>query len=203
MTISSQTIEHHNGLAEYFRNALQHAAGRLDVSLTEHTEYYLVSLLENFQRSEKLFSKEGDHFEETPFAIMLERAVHSDSLGTRIKLFKRMGDTALFFAGLFPDRASHRTVDVDYFIGMGSSAYRSLSTMFNTKDVFTDIYSELGTKFSSCVEIFSVVKKGDATERNADLLEFYERWMHTGCKQLEKILQRAGIPTHQRAITKS
>lgn len=197
-------INTYGNLVEFFRTALQHASTTLDISLAEHSEYYLVNLLHDFQRSERFFTKDGDRFEDTPLAQLLERALHSESLATRIRIFKRLGDTSLFVAGLFPDRARRRLVDLDYYIGMGSGAYQSLATMFGTQDVFTDIFAELGTKFGTCVDLLTHVRSsmGRSTARHdADLLEFYERWLRTGSKQLERVLIKAGIPTHGRPPT--
>ncbi len=191
-------IAREDNLSLYFRAAVQKATAKLEVTLQANSEFYLVQLLGDFCFSEKFFSKSDDTFESEPLALMLKRALDSDSLAGRISSFKRLGDRALFLAGCFPEHARRRMVDRNYFIDMGSGAYQSLATMFNTRNAFTEIYGELGHKFAGCAELLAEVKRASRGNRNEDLLHFYERWLATGSRDLEQILQRAGIPTNSR-----
>jgi len=36
---------------------------------------------------------------------------------------QRLGDTALFIAGVFADSLNRKLVDVDYYVAMGGTAY--------------------------------------------------------------------------------
>lgn len=191
-------IHRQHNLTEYFREMVDRTTASLAVQLAETSQYYLVNLLNGFHRTEKFFAKDADHYDETPLAILLERAVHGDSPSTRIRNLQRLGDTALFVAGYFPQRTRRRLVNADYYIGMGGGAYLSLASMFNTGETFSEIYGELGEKFANCVNIIAEVKRAARGQCNEDLLAMYERWLDSGDTALERILNREGIATNER-----
>jgi hypothetical protein len=196
MTQTRPLVKSQENLTEFFRDQVGLATEKLDVQLDTHAEYYLVNLLNDFRRTEQLFEFVGDSLDDVPLAMMLERAVHGESLPTRIRFFKQLGDRALFVAGCFPERTSRHT-NAEYYITMGSGAYSSLSTLFSTQDTFTDIFAELGDKFAGCVEVLTEVQRG-GRQTNVDLIDFYERWLETGSDRLGRILEREGIPlTHK------
>lgn len=188
-------IECRPNLTEYFRERLQGAAARQELTLAEPAEYYVVNLLSQFCDSEKLFVRDEAHLDDLPLAILLERAVHGATLAERIRLFKRLGDTALFMAGFFPARAQRRLVDLDYYVRMGGGAYFSLASCFREQDAFNEIFVELGDKFRACVNVLTDIAHADSTSAPVNLLELYERWLKTGSHQIEEMLKRAGIPT--------
>lgn len=183
-------IEHQHNLTEYFRSLVQRATARLNLPLEAHTEFYLVNLLNAYRHTEKL------GHEEVPLAIMLERAVHGETVAERIRQLQRLGDTALFVVGYFPLRVRHQVVNRDYYIRMGGGAYLSLASMFQNGDTFSDIYEELGQKFPDCAELLNEVRRCSRGEKNEDLLELYERWLETGDERVQRLLQDAGIPTN-------
>ncbi len=193
MTPRELLVEQHQNLTEYFRDQVVRATSKFAVNLASHAEYYLVNLLHEFRRTEQLFNVLGDSYEEIPLAMILERAVHGEDTATKIRLFKQLGDRALFVAGCFPQRAE-RIVDTKYYITMGSGAYQSLSSMFDGQDAFAEVFTELSEKFPVCVEILSEVQRAGRKGSHEDLLLFYERWLQTKNEHLAKILEREGIP---------
>ncbi|MBI4237824.1 MAG: hypothetical protein HY696_05325 [Deltaproteobacteria bacterium] len=192
-------------LTEYFREMLQRAATHLRVGLAEASEFYIVNLLNECRKTEHLFAREEDRLDDTPLAVLLERAIHSENLAERIRQFKRLGDMSLFIAGYFPQRAQRRLVDLDYYIRMGGGAYLSLASCFTGGDTFKEIYGELGEKFAVCVDLLAEVRRqGSSADgaSNKDLLALYERWLETGSAHLERLLQREGLPTESRFTVK-
>ena len=189
-------VESRQNLSEYFHEQVEHAAIKLNVQLEKHAEYYLVNLLTDFRHTEQLFKTMDDTLEDAPLAILLERAVHGETQSTKIRMLKTLGDRALFVVGCFPQRAD-RHANTEYYMTMGSGAYQSLASMFQSKDAFADIFVELGAKFSDCVEVISEARRAGQGKTNEDLLHFYERWLNTGCERTAKILQREGIPLTQ------
>jgi hypothetical protein len=186
-------LERRKNLTEYFRDELTLASAKLDANLQEHSEFYIVNLLNDFRRTEQLFELMEEELQELPLAMILERAVHGEDQATKIRTFKQLGDRALFVAGYFPERTA-RTVDVDYYITMGSGAYHSLTTLFTSRDPFAEVFSELAEKFSLCVDLIGEVQRAGKGDKNADLLRYYERWLATGCKRMARILREEGIP---------
>ncbi len=202
MTSSRQLIvEQHYNLTEFFRDQVVKAATKLSLELASHAEYYLVNLLHEFRRTEQLFEAIGDTLEDVPLAMILERAIHGEDLPTRIRLFKQLGDRALFVSGCFPER-TQRSVNIQYYMQMGQGAYDSLSSLFPTKDAFAEVFTELSQKFPACVEVLSEVRRGGRNDSDTELLRFYERWLETGSQHLARILEREGIPlTHIKRTT--
>lgn len=189
-------VEQHQNLTEYFRDRIVQAKSKFAIDLASHSEYYLVNLLHEFRRTEQLFEMVGESLDDVPLAMLLERAVHGDGLATKIRLFKQLGDRALFVAGCFPAR-TERSVNQQYYITMGSGAYQSLSSLFDTQDAFAEVFTELGRKFPVCVEVIAEVHRAGRGSEHANLLELYERWMQTGSAELARILEREGIPLAQ------
>lgn len=189
-------VEQHQNLTEYFHDQVVRATSKYSVALASHSEYYLVNLLHEFRRTEQLFEMVGESLDDVPLAMLLERAVHGEGLATKIRLFKQLGDRALFVAGCFPAR-TERSVNQQYYITMGSGAYQSLSSLFDTQDAFAEVFTELGRKFPVCVEVIAEVHRAGRGSRHANLLELYERWMQTGSAELARILEREGIPLAQ------
>lgn len=182
-------------LVEFFRETIKCALSQVRVDLAEVTEFYLVNLCNEFRRTERLFvqAEESEQLEETPLALLLERALRGER-GDRIRALKQLGDSSLYVAGFFPDRAARRLVALDYYITMGGQAYRSLSQILANQHAFAEIYDELGEKFSDCVEVLAVAKRAGKEQSNVDLLKLYERWLETGSERIGELLQKEGIP---------
>lgn len=190
-----EAIVTQDNLTEFFRESVKWAVSEVQVDLAEVTEYYLVNLLHEFQRTERLFHRHPDteQLDDTPLAILLERALHGERVA-RIRALKQLGDSSLYVAGFFPARAARRLVALDYYIGMGGAAYRNLAQIFSAQRAFAEIYDELSEKFPVCVEVLSVAKRAGRQQTNVDLLHLYERWMETGSDRLRELLQKEGIP---------
>ncbi|MBI4366353.1 MAG: hypothetical protein HY543_05995 [Deltaproteobacteria bacterium] len=195
-------IVRYQNLIEFFREAVQWALTEVRVDLAEVTEFYLVNLLHEFRRTERFFQRgEDEEFDETPLALILERAI-AGAPTDRIRALKQIGDSSLYVAGFFPARAARRLVNLDYYIGMGGVAYCTLSHMLANQKAFAEIYEELGKKFADCVEVLAVAKRAGASATNADLLKLYERWLETGSDRLGALLEKEGIPLTPAAKTR-
>lgn len=152
----STTVVTDSNLLAYFRDLVQGAISKKRVELTEDSEFYVVNLLSDLKKSEKFFDTHGGRLEETPLALLLERATHSDA-STRIRTLKMLGDTALFVAGIFPERATRRFNSLDYYIRMGGGAYLTLATTLPGQKTFTEIFEEMGMKFKTLVDILNEI----------------------------------------------
>lgn len=179
-------------LVEYFRDRVRHAIANQHVDLTEDSEFYVVNLLTEVRKSERLFDMHSGRPEETPLALLLERAVHGDT-ATRVNTLKLLGDTALFVAGIFPERATRRFSSLDYYIRMGGGAYLTLATALPGQRNFAGLYEEMGIKFKHLVDIVNEVGKSGRDNRHTDLLEYYERFLATGDARLRDLLIKEGI----------
>lgn len=154
--VESHVLVKESNLLTYFKDLVQGAISKQNVELTEDSEFYVVNLLTDLKKSEKLFDTVGGRLEETPLAILLERATSGDS-STRIRTLKYLGDSALFVAGIFPERATRHFNSLDYYIRMGGGAYLTLATAMPGQKTFTEIFEEMGLKFKTLVEILNEV----------------------------------------------
>lgn len=195
MSAGSSEILHGTRLMEYFRDEFRKALLSTDVQISETTEFYIVNLLAGFERSEVLFLLRENRFEEEPLAMMLANALSGDKT-TQLRGLKRLGDVALFFAGLFVDHIERGPVNKDYYVDMGSSAYGELSARLVNEAVFRLLYSELSREFEGLTVALSHLTIAKKIATNMDLLKLYDRWIRTGDEKLRDVLIREGlIPT--------
>lgn len=186
-------------LGEFFMGKVQEALVHRQVVASPMTEFYLVNLLQEFKKSEKLFESEGTKMMEKPLALLFANAVKGDTQ-TKIRCLKQMGDLSLYTAGFFAERVKKKLVDLDYYIRMGGGAYQSLSSILNREKTFAELYQELGTLFPDLVGVLSEVAATGFAANNRDLLKVYERWLATGSEHLEKMLKDEGIPTEDKTL---
>ncbi len=187
-----QEVVQNVNLLEYFRDMVQRAVANQRIDLTEDSEFYVVNLLTEVRKTERLFDMDSGKPEETPLALLLERAVHSDT-ATRVHTLKLLGDTALFVAGIFPERATRRFSSLDYYIRMGGGAYLTLATALPGQCGFAELFEEMGIKFKNLVGIVHEVGISGRENNDVNLLDYYERFLATGDARLRDILIKEGI----------
>lgn len=182
----------HN-VREFFRECVDEVIARQRVEAGDHTVHYVVNLLTLFSRAEELY-EEGDGLK--PLAAMLRDAVDAPSDPHRDRAMQRLGDVALFVAGFFPDYFARRSVDVDYYIRMGGSAYAWLAGRARHSTqvrAFGGIFAELGEKFGAFVEVIGEVSEQGRTYTPADIMRLYELWLRTGSARASRRLKELGI----------
>jgi hypothetical protein len=183
-------------LREYFQSSLDDALDKQGIDADVETVSYLVNLLTAFQRADRLYEYDGERLELRPLATLYAEALNDRSPEQRHRMLRRLGDVALFIAGVFAESLDRKLVDVDYYIAMGSSAYGYLSgAMRGTRrgGAFCDIFEELSSKFPDFVEVLSGINDCAALERQADVLRLYEQWLRTGSARARSRLRAAGI----------
>ena len=186
-------------LTEFFMERVQTAMSRHQVIGGSMVEFYLVNLLQEFHKSEKLFQTHGSKMMEKPLALILAEALESD-LYTKIRCLKQLGDLSLYTAGFFSERIKRKLIDMDYYIRMGGGAYHNLSALLNRQKTFAELYSDLGNLFPSLVDVLAEVAAQSHGKSNQDLLKLYERWLTTGNEFLKKLLDEEGIQTEDRTF---
>lgn len=192
MPVETKLITKGQPLSEFFRDLVKKAIVNLHLKASEIAEFYIVNLLHDFSRSENLYESEENKLEETPLALLLERAIHTD-VANRIKILKYMGDVALYIAGFFPLYVHKKSVNIDYYMNMGGGAYLTLSRCMPKAETFGELYGELGEGFEGFVSLLAEVNTIAQKKSNLDILKLYERWLETGDERLEELLKREGI----------
>lgn len=182
-------------LREYFRHSIDEALSRQHVDAAVETAYYLVDLLTAFQRAERLYDYDGERPAIRPLALRYADALAERDVEQRNRIMRRLGDVALFIAGVFADSLARKPVDVDYYIAMGSAAYGYLSEAMRgtpSAPVYRTIFDELSSKFTEFVDVLAL-----ASERSsgaaADVLRLYELWLRSGSRRALERLRELGI----------
>jgi hypothetical protein len=122
------------------------------------------------------------------------------SVQLRTRIMQRLGDTALFIAGVFADSLNRKLVDVDYYVAMGGSAYATVSDSmrgYRAEKSLASLFNELREKFIDFVDVLNEVSERSHLSSDQDVLRLYEIWMRTGSKRREAQLRKLGIePVH-------
>jgi hypothetical protein len=180
-------------LREYFREALHGALVHQHVAVEGETEQYVVNLLTLFARAEHVHGGEpGTRF--PPLARLFAQA--ADSAGeARAHALQRLGDLSLFLAGFFAHGFARSLVDIDYHVAMGGRAYGALAESLarGRRRVLGQVYAELASKFMPMVDALSEVSDSGRVYSGADILRFYEIWLHTGSQRARAQLGKLGV----------
>lgn len=196
MTQKLPKIDPEANLTEFFRERVQEVFAKQEVPPSNFLEFYLVNLLQEYKKSEKLFEQQGNQVVEKPLALLLAQALDGD-LNTRILYLKKLGDSALYVSGFFAESIRRKLVDIDYYIKMGGGAYQSLAQILRAQKTFSELYDELSHRFADLVSVISEIANKTQCQTNRDILKIYQRWLETGDQKLEEILKQAGINTNE------
>lgn len=183
---------------EFFRDSVGEALSKQSIQAEDHTVHYVVELLTGFTRAEEFHAAGQDTQARTmrPLALMLNDAVDAPTDADRERAMRRLGDVALFIAGFFPDVFARRSVDVDYCIRMGGTAYSWLAERGRYSAqvrAYGGIFSELSEKFAMFVEVLGEISDLGRSYSSADVLRLYELWVRTGSPRADRRLRELGI----------
>ena len=181
---------------EHFQQSLAAALTSQQVTAEEDTVYYLVNLLDHFAKSENLFAttEEGTYI--PPLAMLYAKALEAKDMESKQYLLRQLGDIALLIGGVFPGSLSRKLVDVDYYIGMGGSAYSYLSDIAYGSwqhRPLRGVYAELSAKFQRFVDVLTEVGENSHLNSSQDTLRLYEIWAKTGSPRTAAKLRKMGI----------
>jgi hypothetical protein len=180
----------------YFHDAVGAALRNQNINARDDTVHYIINLLSSFTRADQLFERTDDGVTLQPLAVLYAQAVETDAPTQRRQTLRRLGDVALFIAGVFADSLNRKVVDLDYYIAMGGNAYGYLSIALkgtNRGVVLSGVFDELSVKFQSFVDILSEVSEHAHLTNNADIMRLYEVWLRTGSKRAADKLRLMGI----------
>jgi hypothetical protein len=150
-----------------WKSLIQHAEARSAISLPSPLENYLIQLI-------KRFSTEPMLGEQASALAWLNAKQALEMEG-----FLRIGDECLLMAGLFPERLARRSMNLNYYIQLGRSAYFALSRRTS------DLYGVLAQQFVVLTDVLYYVPS-----TTPDLLPFeaFERFQATGSEHAKRIL---------------
>ena len=166
---------------EFFHEVVTDALSTVDLDASEAAGWYLVGLLGDFTKA---------RLTDEPLGLKL--AQPGEDPGERVRNLKQVGDTSLYVAGFFAESLTRSLVDVDYYVGLGQTAYSQLARSLAGSRAITEVYEELSAKFPAFVDVLGVVRKR-VDFATPDVGRLYEIWLRTRDEWVEKKLKAAGI----------
>lgn len=185
-----------SSMMEFFRDSVSSAMRNQNVDADEHTVFYVVSLLKAYGRSERFYDAAQEGRTLRPLAQLYGDAVQATTTEERDAQLRRLGDVALFVAGVFAESGLRRGIDVDYYINMGGGAYNWLGDrdqVSRTYAPLADTFAELAEKFVQFVDVLAEVCESANLQQDRNLLRVYERWQKTGSPRARRQLVKEGI----------
>ena len=170
----------HASVEAFFREVLLDSFARQGVTATPHTEHYLVGLLGNYAKAQIL---------DEPLGIRL--VASQSNPAERVRALKEVGDTSLYVSGFFAESVERKLVQADYYIGLGSAAYRELAVCLSGSSV-TEVYEELAAKFPSFVDVLAEIR-GQINLASADVVGLYQEWLESRSNWIEGRLRSMGV----------
>jgi hypothetical protein len=170
---------------EFFHEVVTDALATVDLDASEPASWYLVGLLGEMTRA---------RLTDEPLGPKLAQ-VGADA-AERVKTLKHVGDTSLYVAGFFAESLNRSLVDVDYYVGIGQTAYAQLARSLGASRTITEVYEELADKFPGFVDVLAQVRKRTAINElgaTPDIGRLYELWLRTREEWIEKKLRALGV----------
>jgi len=170
----------HASVDGFFHEVVTDALDALRVEATPPTEWYLVGLLGEFTRA---------RLPDEPLGVLLAHSRAAEP-SERVRALKEVGDTSLYVAGFFAESLSKKLVDVDYYVGLGSTAYGELASRLGGS--LTEVYRELAGKFPGFVDVLAEIRRR-IDFAGADVIRLYEMWLASRDEWVERKLRGFGV----------
>jgi hypothetical protein len=170
---------------EFFHEVVADALSAVDLDASEPAGWYLVGLLGDFTKT---------RLTDEPLGVKLATA--AGSAEERVRTLKEVGDTSLYVAGFFAESLTRSLIDIEYYVGIGQTAYTQLARSLGPRKTIGEVYEELAAKFPQFVDVLAQVRKRvTIAELNAtsDIGRLYEIWLRTRDEWVEKKLKQAGL----------
>jgi hypothetical protein len=177
---------------DFFASELRSVMESHGVSARPHSFDYLVELLVRCISSDHFFkvSSSGQYEDTLLFDLYVDyiQSPHEKKMA----ILKRIGDLCLVISGYFGESLQSKLVDIEYYFGMGGTAYQTLSELQSNRTT-RGIYAELSGKFQPFSNVLGEMSERSGLQSNSDILRLYERWLVTGSERLRKLLTEQGI----------
>jgi hypothetical protein len=177
---------------EFFTRELKRVMEKQQVSAEGESFAYLVDLMVRYMESDQFFVKNADGKLENNVLFDLYAEYMQGDTQTKKSTLRRLGDVCLLVTGFFSDSLKRKVVDLDYYFGMGGSAYWQLSNFYWTGGP-KQTFQELSKKFKPFSDVLGELSESGSLQTNSDLLRLYERWLMTGSERLRQVLSQQGI----------
>jgi hypothetical protein len=179
----------------FFKDVVQDALTSRKVETFPMAQDYLVSILENYIKTDNLFDTQTDNGKLTR-ETLAEMFLKSQSLNgnAKIELLKKLGDVSLYVSGFFGDSFERKVIDVDYYINMGGTAYGTLAQEIR-QDTSRRVFNEFSRKFLEFVDVLTLISQKTFVQNDESILRLYEKFLKTGSELARETLEEKGIVT--------
>lgn len=147
-------------LQTYFFDVLTDLNKKALCPIPQEIIYYSSDVLNKFALSQAYYdSREGKVREK----ILGTKLLEATQVGReeQKKIYKDVGDTALFLCGYFAESTQKKLVDANYYSQLGRSAYQNLNGVVPKFFDIPCFYSMLSTSFGPMVDLISKVASID------------------------------------------
>lgn len=186
------SIETFVDLRIWFHERLTGCMASRGISARDETTHYLVELLSSAGlgaagRRESLCGR--------PLVMILAEATEAAGL-ERLRLFRTLGDEALYVAGFFGDHLERRGVSADYVSRLGTQAYGAAGELAERTPqelVRAEVYRELAELFAPLTGVLDDVRESTALRTPQDIVRLYDKWRRTGSPRIAARLTAEGV----------
>lgn len=174
----SRLITTHTSVEEYFSALITDAIEAQNLQISDDSSAYLLQLMKDFGRSEALVGPRPDEPGTPALFRLYERAATMAPSG-RFDAYRHLGDVALFVSGFFGAHIERSLVNVDYYVQMGCSAYRTAASLARG-GAFASVLAQLAEAYGRVVEVLTHVAEQTTLPVDRDVAALYERWLRNG-----------------------
>ena len=184
-----------NNLYDFFEERVGQASASHDIQLTAETCRYLAVLL---MRPETALNRSDPQT-----LAELHMAAATATRLQALRLYRVLGDRALYIAGYFGESLESRPVSLDYYADMGGAAYRRVALLGHSgsqRDPWTEIFEELAQRFHDCLVLVSDVADQNRAAGCRNLVELYDHWLRTRSPNAAQRLSELGVLATEPAL---
>jgi hypothetical protein len=158
----SLKIETFENLSTYFYSKLDEINKSTICPLPQETIFYSSKVLEKYSLSSVFFEQndEGKLSEKILGQRFLEASQFNEI--ERSRVYKDIGDTALFLCGYFSSSLNNKIVDKSYYSNIGIESYSRLGG--------SQVYKIMATSFDTLTALLSILAKLDKSDPHSHLL---------------------------------
>ncbi len=169
----NETILIDLSMAELFNSLIDEATKKVGFELQESSHAYILSFLERCLFTSSLADVGGK--EEPMIAEVLLKALQEEKVSKKQRDLQSLGEAILFKSGFFAGSFKRKIIGIDYYIDMGSVAYRNLYE--SSKD---PVHEDLSSRFSGYVGLFSEVGHRVNFSDQEGILTLFDRYLEGG-----------------------
>lgn len=183
----STKVDRSENLFAYFQVRVDEAIHTRRTPVSADASLYLAQLLTDRARTDRPAPQAHT------LAELHKQGVEARRPADRARVYRELGDRALYDLGYFAEQLDRRAVGPTYYEAMGSAAYERVDDVLKRffADAFGELFRELAQGFHSCAAILRSIR--EAHDARDSLSEMYANWQRTGSEELARKLRLRGL----------